>query len=299
MTLILNFLLGLHMAFSVVMDEVIMVFVRKSFSRNSIKLTVSAIVLLATFFVLPQESLPEFYKYVDQNGTIHFVDSKAKIPKKYRDHLTVYEEKYDHLSEEEREKKIEDDRRQAEEHRKNREAYLEVLRRRERIAQERLLEKQEEEALAEERREEQIARKKYLMSLETKVEIVGYGQALVPCTMVYKDHEVEAKLLLDTGCSITVIHDDVAKELNLKPKTRGKAQTAGGNIIGVRYGNLSYIRVGPHKIDDLCVGVIKHKGRKPQMRGLLGMNFLAGLDYKIDYASQLIRWAPSWAGIHP
>lgn len=276
-----------------------MVFEKKGFSRNSIKVTGSTIILLVAFFMLPQESLPEFYKYVDQNGTIHYVDSKTKIPKKYRDDLTVYEEKYDHLSEEEREKKIEDDRRQVEANRKKREAFLEGLRRSERIDKERLQEKQEEEALAEKRREEQIARKKYLMNLQTKVEIVGYGQALVPCTLVYKNREVEAKLLLDTGCSITMIHDDVAKKLNLKPKMKGKAQTAGGNMISVKYGNLSYIKVGPHKIDDLCVGVIKHKGRKPQMKGLLGMNFLVGLDYKIDYAQQLIRWEPYWSGIHP
>ena len=205
----------------------------------------SMIFLLVAFFVQPRESFPEFYKYVDQNGTTHYVDSKTKIPKKYRGDLTVYEEKYDHLSEEEREKRIEDDRRQAEADRKKREAYLEVLRRRERIAKERLLEKQEEEALAAKRREEQIAREKYLMTLQTKVEIIGYGQALVPCTLVYKNREVEAKLLLDTGCSITVIHDDVAKKLNLKPRTKGKAQTAGGNIIG----DCAAARKGVQRVD--------------------------------------------------
>ena len=63
-------------------------------------------VLLVAFFLFPQESSCEFYKYVDKDGKIHYVDSKAKIPGEYRKDLTFYEEKYDHLSEKERQERI-------------------------------------------------------------------------------------------------------------------------------------------------------------------------------------------------
>ncbi len=263
----------------------------RTFFQYAAKPAASLFVLLFACFLFPQESYSEFYKYVDKKGTVHYVDSKSKIPKQYRTDLTVYEEKYDNLSEEEREIKKEEERSQAEARRKEREAHLQELRRKEKIEEERLLEKQREEELAEKKRQEQIAREEYLKHFQTKVEIVGYGQALVPCTLVYKNREVEAKLLLDTGCSITTIHHDTAKKLGLKTKKKGKAETAGGTKIAVKYGKLSYIKVGPHKIEDMYVGVIKHKGRESQMEGLLGMNFLAGLDYKIDYAHSLIRWA--------
>jgi hypothetical protein len=264
----------------------------KIFCGANFKLAVLPIMLLVSFFIFPRVSSSEFYRYVDNKGTVHFVDSKSQIPSEYRNDLTVYKEKYDNLSEEEREKRIEEDRRQAELFQKEREAHLSELRRKERINKERLLLEQKREALAEKRRAEQIVREEYLKSLQTKIEIVGYGQALVPCRLLYKDREVEAKLLLDTGCSITTIHEDVAKQLNFKTRMKGKAQTAGGDIVGVRYGKLSCIKVGPYKINDLYVGVIKHKGPKSRMNGLLGMNFLAGLDYTIDYSQNLIRWAP-------
>ncbi|OQY59460.1 MAG: hypothetical protein B6245_06620 [Desulfobacteraceae bacterium 4572_88] len=56
-------------------------------------------VLLAFF---PQPSDAEFYKYVDKNGTVHFVDDPSKIPEEYLDQLKVIPEKYDDLPEAER-----------------------------------------------------------------------------------------------------------------------------------------------------------------------------------------------------
>jgi predicted aspartyl protease len=41
----------------------------------------------------------EFYKYVDKDGKVHFVDGIDKIPMEYRDDLNVYKEKEDHPSE--------------------------------------------------------------------------------------------------------------------------------------------------------------------------------------------------------
>ncbi len=252
--------------------------------------------LLLAFFLFPQEPNCEFYKYVDKNGKIHFVDSKTKIPRQYRKDLTSYKEKYDNLSEEERETRIAEDREKREEEREKKKALQqqqqeawEKQKHHEQIAeQERQKAKQGEEML----RKALAERKAFLKNYETKVEIVGYGQALLPCILVYDGREVEAKLLLDTGCSITTIHEDVAKKLRMRGGQKGKATVAGGGKIFYKAQEIDYIKVGPHKIEDFVVMVIQNKNRRSSMQGLLGMNFLAGREYKLDYARKVIKWIP-------
>lgn len=60
--------------------------------------------LLLLFFlistVLPSKTLPEFYRYFNKEGKAVFVDDKSKIPLKYLEELKTYEEKYDHLTQE-------------------------------------------------------------------------------------------------------------------------------------------------------------------------------------------------------
>ena len=51
----------------------------------------------------------EFFKYVDKNGVTHFVDDLGKVPREYQDARQSYQEKYDHLPENERLNRIEQD----------------------------------------------------------------------------------------------------------------------------------------------------------------------------------------------
>jgi hypothetical protein len=39
----------------------------------------------------------EFYKYVDKEGHIFYVDDLSQVPQEYREKVEVYPEKYDHL----------------------------------------------------------------------------------------------------------------------------------------------------------------------------------------------------------
>jgi clan AA aspartic protease (TIGR02281 family) len=226
---------------------------------------------------------------VDENGTVHYVDSKSKIPREFLDDLDVYKEKYDHLSDEEKSIVIEKDRKRRKELRKQ---QLEEKRRKEQIAKEKLLKQQLEEKQAEERRKQQVAREKYLKSLQTKITVEG-SRVLVPCTLGYEGNEIKTQLLLDTGASVVVLHRPIAEQLRIKGTKSSKAQVAGGATIRVGVVELNYVEVGPYRKENIYANIISHKGPPVSYNGLLGMNFLRGLDYTIDFESQIIRWKPS------
>ena len=239
----------------------------------------------------PNDADSRFYKYVDQNGVTHYVDSKAKIPKEYRKKLKTYDGRYDHLSPEEREKKIAEDRNQAENLRKEREAEIEVLRQQEKAAEEKEHLHQEKEEQTRKLEKKRADREAFLKNFETKVILHGI-HVLVPCTLGYSGKEVETFLLLDTGCTVTSLHDDVAKKLRLKGERKIKTKIANGKIIKTKIAKLNYIKIGPYTVDDFYVSIIPYKGPKSRDQGLLGMNFLAGRDYKVDYVRGVIRWMP-------
>ncbi len=259
------------------------------------KILISFLICLSAVFLLPRKAACEFYKYLDKDGKIHFVDSRYKIPKEYRTDLKTYEEKYDHLSEEERDQRIEEERQKAEELRLEREdAQRELDSQREKEQEKKRL---AEEARLKEEKKAQLQRQRaeheeFLKNFETNIQVVGYGQALVPCTLEYNGKETEVMLLLDTGCTYTTVHKDAVKKLRLKRRGRGKARTAGGGTINYSVAKLDSFKVGPYKMDGFSVTLIENKDSRSPHNGLLGMNFLAGREYTIDYVRRVIRWTP-------
>ena len=214
--------------------------------------------LLLSFLVLtwllPSESHSEFYKYTDDAGRTFFVDDPSKIPPEYREEVKAYEQKYDDLSEDERAVLLEKERRELEEF-----------------------------------RAEEIARARAYVGRETKV-IVRGNQVLVPVMLGYDGREVESLLLLDTGASIMALHRDVAHQLRIESFEKAKARVIGGKEINADIAVLSYVRVGPYKKEHLLAGIVDHEGAPVEYQGLLGMNFLRGLEYNIDFQHQRIEW---------
>ena len=53
------------------------------------------IILVCGVFIIPPEVRSEFYKYIDRDGKIFYVDDLSKVPPEYQDQIKVYKDKYD------------------------------------------------------------------------------------------------------------------------------------------------------------------------------------------------------------
>jgi predicted aspartyl protease len=125
----------------------------------------------------------------------------------------------------------------------------------------------------------------------TKVEING-NRVLVPATLVYGGSEVDVRLLLDTGASKTLIHNEIADQLsiNLSKARKTKVQIVGGAIIEARMVRIDRLTVGPHTNRNWDILIVPHQGSAARYDGLLGMDVLRGLKYKVDFKKQVIVW---------
>ena len=126
---------------------------------------------------------------------------------------------------------------------------------------------------------------------KTRVKIKG-NRVLVPVLLSYNRRQVTVDLILDTGASTTLLHRKVADKLKIRGGKEALGRVAGGGTIKATRVALNYLQVGSLRKDNIVVSVVDHEGPPVVYSGLLGMDFLRGLDYRIDYEKQVINWNP-------
>ena len=228
------------------------------------KVIVGLMIILFVSIGLPSSLRSEIYKYVDKKGTVHFVDDLTKVPEEYRKQVDVREDKPKE-SETPTASELEGEG-----------------------SADRELEKWREEKKKE---EEEKAQQALERGLETKVTISG-NKVLVPATLGYIGYEVQVTLVLDTGADLLTLHQPIADQLRLPTTQKAQVRVVGGKKIQARLVQLDYARVGPYEARNIQALIISHQDPSAQHDGLLGMNFLRGLDYKIDFDNQMIIWRP-------
>jgi len=221
----------------------------------------------------------EFYKYVDDEGNIFYVDDLFSVPEKYRNRVNVYREKYDNLSVKEKSETL---KKEAEQLQQQEELHRQEV---ERLQQAQEIEEEEK------RKKAEVAQQKLLENTETKVILEG-NRILVPVTVSNNGVAIVVNLLLDTGASQIVLNREVADQLGIITIKKGLAQVAGGSSIITQLGKVNYVEVGPYKMEEASVLILPHEGAPVNYSGLLGMNFLKEVSYSIDYKNQVIRWKP-------
>ncbi len=229
------------------------------------------LLILTGMLFSPRLVHADIYTYVDKNGTTHFVDDWGKVPPEYRNQVTVPEEKTEGPPPQGGTPKAVDRKGETPEEARTRQ----------------MLEGLEEKK----RQDEEKARVESEKNLETKVTISG-NRVLVPVTLGYGGKEVRASLVLDTGAEILTIYRPIADQLNLPRTGEVHMRAVGGKSLNAGVATLDYVRVGPYEAKAVEAWVVFPPGPSPDNDGLLGMNFLRGFEYSVDFENQVIRWKP-------
>jgi len=124
----------------------------------------------------------------------------------------------------------------------------------------------------------------------TRISIVN-NQIIVPVVIRNNGRIVAARMILDTGASVTTIYSKLASELNLgKNKLLViKSTSANGTKTDTLLTKVDLIEVGD-KLQANSEVIIMPVRSEIGADGLLGHSFLRFFSFTIDYDNRLLRW---------
>lgn len=116
-------------------------------------------------------------------------------------------------------------------------------------------------------------------------------RVLVPISISRGNKQRTLSLLLDTGANTTVIHKSALRGIAEVGMPVGQANVADGSVVDLYSVNLDRVQIGPFEITPARAQVIEYRGSSDH-QGLLGMDLLSQIDYRIDFAARQLLWAP-------
>lgn len=120
--------------------------------------------------------------------------------------------------------------------------------------------------------------------------IMKGNSVIVPVEIGLNGTILSTELLFDTGATLTSLHESEASLLPISNFFPGKSKIADGSIVQTKIAKVDYIKVGPNRIDNFTISIMKQKNDSEAHKGLLGMNFIKNVDFEIDYDQKVILW---------
>ncbi len=121
----------------------------------------------------------------------------------------------------------------------------------------------------------------------TPIKING-GSINIPVTFTNNGITITTEMVIDTGCTTTLINTELARRLKLKKTNNKRFTVADGRTVYGESGKIDSLKVGPYTENNIEIAYQKHAGAANS--GLLGMNFLKKHPFSIDIKNKAIIW---------